>query len=344
MQLTNGAIKKTVTSKMPPPQIIDHDEDENDGLDTFDLSAFVIPSASKSDLTLRPSDKDKKKSEIAQFLSESEDLYAMGVKYETEVVARGHQHLYDLLASIYSLALKIEANEQASKIVIAIRKELKDKHGINLQTNCTAMAAIVRFVVRKDKLTASRYTKVLTVAREENLSAQDLPAYITRRGGVTQIQETEAAFMSKKKGDKNTKARTNLIREYFQLLGHASNEDFQYSGAVIEHKEEKAEDAETSSFCVFRAQHVSGENYKIITANDLGYAYEDNLIKYMGKEFPEDLYKLERGLRNFKRQLSMDKNQPDSLRKDLERQLSNPMKHKPLEVIEMGTPIDDVEE
>ena len=343
MQLTNGAIKKTVSSKIPPPQIIDLD-DENDGLDTFDLSAFVIPSTSKSDLALRPSDKDKKKSEIAQFISESEDLYAMGVKYETEVVARGHQHLYDLLASIYSLALRIEANEQANKIVIAIRKELKDKHQINLQTNCTPMAAIVRFVVRGDKLTASRYTKVLTVARAENLSAQDLPAYITRRGGVTQIQETEAEFMSKKKGDKNTKARTNLIREYFQLLGRASSENFQYAGSVIEHNEEKAEDTESSSFCVFIAQHVNGENYKIITANDLGYAYEDNLIKYMGKEFPEDLYKLERGLRNFKRQLSMDKNQPDSFRKDLERQLGNPMKHKPVEVIEMGTPIDDIEE
>jgi len=97
------------------------------------------------------------------------------------------------------------------------------------------------------------------VARAENLSAQDLPAYITRRGGVTQIQETEAEFLSKKKGDKNTKARTNLIREYFQLLGHASNEEFQYSGSVIEHNEEKAENAASSSFCVFIAQHVNAK-------------------------------------------------------------------------------------
>jgi len=128
------------------------------------------------------------------------------------------------------------------------------------------------------------------------------------------------------------------------LRQRASNEEFQYSGSVIEHNEEKAENAESSSFCVFIAQHVNGESYKIITANDLGYAYEDNLIKYMGKEFPEDLYKLERGLRNFKRQLATDKTQPDSLRKELERQLANPMKYKPVEVIEMGTPIDEVEE
>jgi len=59
------------------------------------------------------------------------------------------------------------------------------------------------------------------------------------------------------------------------------------------------------------------------------------LVKYLGKGMPSNLYLLERGLRNFKRTISMDPTQPESLRKDMERQLAIPMKYKQTEVIEM---------
>lgn len=337
MQLTNGVIKKSAPAPMPPGAAMVQ-EPKLEDLDSFDLSAFIMPSATGKQMSLRPSDKDKAKTEIDNILKESEDLFNLGVKYETEVVARGHQSLYELLASIYSLALRIEASDNSEKIVTAIRKNLKEKHDIKLQTNSTPMAAIVRYVVRSDKLVASRYTKVLNVARLENLSPEELPAYITRRGGVTQIQETEAIALSKKKGEKNTKARTALLREYFQLLGYSSQENFKYSGEVLVHNEEKQTAAETSSFCVIVAHHVGGEDYKIVTANDLGHTFEDNLIKFMGKEFPEDLYTLERGIRNFKRKLSMDLKLSEGFRKEMERQLGSPMKHKQQEVLEMQAP------
>ena len=343
MQLTNGAIKKSSTIPMPPSQMIMPVE-EGDDLDTFDLSAFVIPAATKANLSIRPSDKDKKSQEIEKFLAESTELFNLGLKYETEVVARGHQALYELLASIYSLALRIEENENSEKIIAAIRADLKDNHDIKLQSNSTAMAAIVRYVVRSDKLVASRYTKVLTVAREENLSPQELPDYISRRGGVTQIQETEAKALAKSKGDKNSKERTALLREYFQLVGYTSQETLKFNGTVVVHNSEKTTAAETSSFCVFVAHHDGGDDYKIITANDLGHTYEDSLIKYLGKEFPSDPYLLERGLRNFKRKLAMDPKMPEGLRRNLSAQLALPMKHKPLEVIEMESAAPVVEE
>ena len=85
------------------------------------------------------------------------------------------------------------------------------------------------------------------------------------------------------------------------------------------------------------AHHVSDNKYKIISANDLGRAYEDNLVKYLGKAMPNDLTVLEHGVRNFKKRISLDPSQPESLRREMEKQLAIPLKHKKTEVIEMET-------
>ena len=50
---------------------------------------------------------------------------------------------------------------------------------------------------------------------------------------------------------------------------------------------------------------------------------------------PSNLYLLERGVRNYNRSISLDPTQPESLRKEMERQLAIPMKYKQTEVIEM---------
>ena len=78
----------------------------------------------------------------------------------------------------------------------------------------------------------------------------------------------------------------------------------------------------------------------MISANDLGKSWEDNLVKYLGKKMPSNLYLLERGVRNYKRSISLDPTQPESLRKEMERQLAIPMKYKQTEVIEMDTSED----
>jgi len=337
MQLTNGAIKTSA----PAPALMSQlpvNELEGVDLETFDLSAFVSTGMTRD----KSGDKSLMSPEVQKFMKESEDLFKLGEKFDIEVVERGHQALYELLASIYSLALRIEESPQKEKIVEAIRTDLKDNHDIKIQANSTPIAAMVRYVVRADKVNATRYAKVLTVARDENLSVIDLPAYITRRGGVSQAQEVESVALAKKAGDKSTKERTVLIREFFKLMGETSKSNFQFGGDVIVHNEPKENEKETdtSSFCVFVAHHVSGDQYKMISANDLGKSWEDNLVKYLGKGMPSNLYLLERGIRNYKRSISLDPSQPESLRKEMERQLAVPMKYKQNEVIEMDTSDD----
>ncbi len=334
MQLTNGALKKSAT---PPPIAGQLPVDELEGVDleTFDLSAFVSTGKTKDKnavAVLAP--------EVMNFVKESEELFKLGEKFELEVVQRGHQSLYELLASIYGLALRIEESSQKDKILEAIRKDMKDNHDISVKANSTPINVMVKYVIRTDKPAATRYAKVLDVARKENVSVVDLPSYITRRGGVAQAQEVESVALAKKAGDKSTKERTVLLREFFNLMGVTSKNNFQFSGDVIVHTEPKEDEKDASTFCVFVAHHVSGDQYKMISANDLGKSWEDNLVKYLGKGMPNNLYLLERGIRNYKRAIANDPTQPQSLRQDMERQLAIPMKYKQSEVIEM----DDVED
>lgn len=336
MQLTNGALK----SSLKNPSVVLGDKasvtfESEEALEELDLSAFMVPALAKKDGQLRPSDNEAKVTEAQQFLNESDALYQLGVKYETEVVARGHQALYELLASIYSLALRIEDSTAKEKIIELMRKQLKEKFDIKLNKNTSPMSALVRYVVRTDKMSASRYSKVLQVAREENLSAQELPAYIARRGGVTQIQETEAKYLAKQAGSKVSKDRTALIREYFELMGIASKRQVQYDGNVIVFNEEKVTAAETSSFCFFMARYVGDDQYSIITANDFGKSFEDNIVKFIGKSMPNDLRVLERGIRNQKKKLMMDESLPQNVREHMRDQLAQPLKYKESQVIEM---------
>jgi hypothetical protein len=80
---------------------------------------------------------------------------------------------------------------------------------------------------------------------------------------------------------------------------------------------------------------VGGSKFKMVSANELGKAYEDNLVKFIGKTLPNDLTVLEHGVRNLKKQISLDPTQPESLRKEMQVQLAIPMKYKQTEVIEM---------
>ena len=100
MQLSNGAITKSATP--PPPAVLAKQlaaqELEGVDLETFDLSAFVI-SALVKDKSLKVMANDPGTQEVQKFLAQSEELFKLGEKFEFEVVERGHQALYELLAS-----------------------------------------------------------------------------------------------------------------------------------------------------------------------------------------------------------------------------------------------------
>jgi hypothetical protein len=338
MQLTNGAIK---SGAKPNPmaalrsKLSAHQEENPEGaemdLDSFDLGALVFTS-----IKTAPKVNAKEEQAVAKFLAESAELLELGSQYEIDFVSRGNQALYELLGSIYGLAERIEEHEHSKKITAAIVNDLEKNHSIKISAKSTPISAVLRYAIRTDKTTLSRYNKVLDVAKAEGKLAADIPEYIARRGGVANIRDTEANQMAASSGDKSSKERLDLIREYFQLRAKASKESFEFNGSVVAHVEEKEGDKEKakSSFCIFLAAQAGEGEYSIVSANDLGKNYEDNLVRYLGKNFPSDLNVLEHGLRNYKRQLSMDESMPVGLRKEMQKQLALPAKHRPTAVID----------
>lgn len=267
-----------------------------------------------------PSDKVVMDKEIDKYLKAGDALSVKNELYHKEYVVRGNQALYELLAGIYSLALQINMSASRVNILEAMRNKLKDRD-IKTQYTTPAMTTIVKYVVGADRATAANYSRVLTIAMDENLSPDELAAYISRRGGISQIHGTEAKDAAKKLGEKENKERMDILRDYFQLQRWVTPHKFKYEGEVIEHNSDKQTAKETATFCFFMTVYDDiKDEYYIINANDLGKTYEDALLRMLFKDAPNDLNRLRKGLRKYEEQLIADKSVPDGLAERLKKQ------------------------
>jgi len=271
-------------------------------------------------MIVRPSDKVVMDKEIDKYLKAGDALSVKNELYHKEYVVRGNQALYELLAGIYSLALQINMSASRVNILEAMRNKLKDRD-IKTQYTTPAMTTIVKYVVGADRATAANYSRVLTIAMDENLSPDELAAYISRRGGISQIHGTEAKDAAKKLGEKENKERMDILRDYFQLQRWVTPHKFKYEGEVIEHNSDKQTAKETATFCFFMTVYDDiTDEYYIINANDLGKTYEDALLRVLFKDAPNDLNRLRKGLRKYEEQLIADKSVPDGLAERLKKQ------------------------
>ena len=341
-QVVNGAVKNGAIKVPPNANVMLTDEN----LDALDLALYMKQNMPKRSTEIKPSDKKTKSTEIQKFIDDSDELFQLGEKYSNDFIARGNQALYELLASIYSLALRIEEHYAKDEILKTIKKELKDKHDIKVNGKSSAMMTIVRYVIRSDPKTASRYAKVLTVAQEENLSPQQLPDYISRRGGVSQIQAIESEALAKAEGAKFSKERLALVREYYRYYSILSQDVIEYDGDVYTHNPAAQTAAETSQFVIFLAvaDAYGANKYTIINGHDLGRTYEDGLVKFIAKLLPPEPYKIEIGIRNIKKELLETDTISPNLRKSLIVDLQKPMQYPIPELPPIEVEAKEIEE
>lgn len=307
------AADKKVKIKVPNKGTVKTIDAADDALDITNL--FSI--GAKNDLAIRPSDKKVQDKEVVEALKAGDALSVKNELYHKEYVVRGNQALYELLAEIYALALKINMSASRANILDAMRKKLKDRD-IKTQFNTPAMTTVVKYVVGADRATASNYSRVLSVAMEENLAPNELAAYISRRGGISQIHGLEATIAAKKLGEKESKERLDILREYYSLSRFTSHEKFNYDGETLVHNFEKQNTAETATFCFFMTTYDEAKDeYTIISAHDLGKTYEDALLRTLFKGATNDLTLLRKGLRRFEEQLIQDITSPVGLVENL---------------------------
>jgi len=270
--------------------------------DKFDVDSLLLIGKENA-YTVRPSIKTEIANEVALVIKFGDELALKNKKYHEDYVVRGTQALYGVLTDIYALALKIENSNAKDHILREMREKLKDRD-IKTQFNTPTMTIVIKYVVGAERQTAANYSRVLTVAMQDNIPANNLADYISRRGGISQIHDTEVNSTAKLNGAKASKERLELIHEMFQLLGLSSDYSFKYEQGITQLNAHKQTKAETGRFATFLTVFDEKEGvYKIVNGFDLGQTLENSLVKLLSREITSDISLLKKKLKNFKTHL-----------------------------------------
>ncbi len=285
-------VKDNVTVKVAEPA--------ND--DKFDMASLLLIGKENA-YAVRPSIKAEIAKEVELVIKFGDELALKNKKYHEDYVVRGTQALYGVLTDIYALALKIENSNAKDHILREMREKLKARD-IKTQFNTPTMTIVIKYVVGAERQTAANYSRVLSVAMQDNISANGLAEYISRRGGISQIHDTEVNSAARLSGAKLSKERLDKIQEMFQLLGHSSEHSFTYKAPVYQLNSHKQNKAETGRFVVFMTVFDDANKvYKIANAFDLGQTFEDSLFRILSKEIEAPLDSIKTKLRSFKKHL-----------------------------------------
>jgi len=237
-----------------------------------------------------------KRSEVDLFVDEGEALCKKYEKYYTDYIVRGNKALYELLSSIYAYALRIETSASKSKILKRMRDEL-EKLGVKTTSATHWLTTIVRFIIRNvDRQTAFNYKRVLAVAMEDNIPANDLAGYIEQHGGVMKFKDIvgAAAQGSSKAGE--AKERAQLMRDFLLAWSQWSKERLNYSEFMgyrqrqLDGKKVKDEAKhEPSTFRHFFGLQQPDGQFLIVGAAEFSKEFEDVIFKHMTYDFSKDM-------------------------------------------------------
>lgn len=261
--------------------------------------------------------------QVNEAIAECDLLAAKSKQYEQDFIVLGNQALYDLLAGIYAFALKLEKSDFKYEILSKIKDQLKAKE-IRVQTNTPDLTVLIKYVVGSDRKRAANYSRILKIALEERLAPSELAGYISRRGGIGEIHETELRAEARELGTKFSKERLDLLREFLSLQQWEDCTEFKYEKPIFQHNSDKQTKSENATFCVFIADYDQDKDvYRVINGHDLGKTYEDSLLRLIVKGATSDIANIKKGVLRYKKKLLDENLVPpgvaDRLKADLEK-------------------------
>ncbi len=117
-------------------------------------------------------------------------LVARRVQWEATDYKKANEGLYALLAECLELftAKFVVAGDDAKK---ALRQDLTDKlkaGGVKVQKTTPTLTMFVRYVFGSDRKRAHGYANVLRAAYKDEISAERLPEYIVKAGGIEEVK------------------------------------------------------------------------------------------------------------------------------------------------------------
>ena len=322
---SNGAMRP---GAKPPPSMLTRqavEEPISTGLEQFDLSAFNPVFVSTKATSIQPLASSTTAPEVKDFLTQSKELAELGNRYEIEVVQRGNDQLYDLLASVYDLALRIEQHPKAKVILEAIREDFKNATTASIKGDASSLATMVRYVIRTDKSSASRYTQVLEIMKREERAPDEVAGVIRKRGGLSAITKKQSEKSAVKLTEKERKERTGLVRDFLKHKGLASKEAFGFEGTVQQFKAQDQSSKESASFTVFiTLRDAASGDFKIVQSCDLGKSNEDMLLKMLIQDDSVSNAELELIVRGLKKQMLKLPHVATEVKEEIKKELSKP--------------------
>jgi len=252
----------------------------------------------------RPSDKSAIEVQVDMVLGQAQNLAKMNDQYVETYVVRGTKELYSLLGAIYSYALQINESPLRDHILQRMRDRLEADHEIKTQINTPWITTVLRFILPTDRQTAYSYSRVLQVAFDENLTAQELPNYIKERGGIGKITATKEQEESIKSIKDHKEAKADMLRKILQANAKAAETIVQVEEKFVINTvtEGKKEGLFEFAVCV----NAYGSERRVIRFFKVNQATEAQLLNLISEaSMPDDLEAMKEKLDMFREKLGI---------------------------------------
>lgn len=264
-----------------------------------------------------------KEKEVTATIKECDLLAEKHSNYEEEFIVRGNKALYDLLQGIYAVALRINKSDFRFETISMLRSALSERN-IKTQLNTPDLTILIKYIVGANRKNAANYSRVLRVALEDKVPADALSDYVSRRGGMSQIQTTEGKASSKQSLRDSNKEKLALLKEFLKLSQWESGIEFKYDRPISVCNAAKQTAKETSSFCFFLADYDAlNDVYRIIQNYDLGHSYESNVLRFIIKDTSNDLKVIKDGVVRLKKRLLNKADAPQRVLEDIRKDLAS---------------------
>jgi hypothetical protein len=236
----------------------------------------------------RPSDKSANDAQVDMVLGQAQNLSKMNDQYVETYVVRGTKELYALLGAIYSYALQINESPLRDHILQRMRERLESEHEIKTQANTPWLTTVLRFILPTDRQTAYSYSKVLQVAHDENLTAQELPTYIKDRGGIGKVTSTKEEAEAAKNVKDHKEAKMEMLKKILLANAKSSHTIVQVEEKFVLNTVAEGKKPGTFEFAV--CVNPSGKERRVVRFIKVNESIESQVLSLVAEaSLPDDL-------------------------------------------------------
>lgn len=213
-------------------------------------------------------------------IGQANDLALEHENFHTNYIVAGRIALYELLAKIYALSVKLDGTIDKAEQISMMRSVLADKYEIRTQDNTPDLTVLIRYITRADRKTAHVYARAIQSARESGVLPKNMVSFIEHHGGIEQIR---IAGVDHESSADIEQEKIELAKTYLAIKADSPFTSFEGP---------KAFEGIYSNSCAYEiviCSLGSGNKYNVIGKLPADPALEDLVIKRFSKHLCNDM-------------------------------------------------------